>query len=152
MCAGKNAVTLIFSRYLVLNMTMLWHSCNLPSLTSWSCSKPHSAIHLYCFPLSNFFHALKPALMPKLCCCVPAYQKTCRPVQERDREEERKREGSQLRLGNGRVNVREIVCVCMGECLTSSGCECTCSCMCVCMCVVPQAVHIAKLNLAGPGF
>lgn len=91
--------------------SVLRNSYNLLSLIYWLCSEPHPNTHLYCFSLSNFFLAPRPAGMPKLCCCVPAYQQACRPIQEREREEERKTEGSQLRLGNGRMNVCVSVCV-----------------------------------------
>lgn len=89
--------------------------CNLPSIISPSRSKTSSrrpsVSPLSLLSLSNFFHAPRPARTPGLYRCVPAYQQACRPVQERHGEEERKREGSQLRLGNGRVNVSVCVCV-----------------------------------------
>ncbi len=141
----KYSNTNIFKVFSVRKLSVMRHSDNLPPLISWSSSKPHPSTHLYCFPLSNFFHAPRSARTPKLCCCVPAYQQACRPVQERDREEERKREGSQLRLGNGRVNVSACVCSCtlvwMNAWLQVAVCALALACACVFVCSATGCAH-----------
>lgn len=150
---AQNTVVLIYSPDAGQNITLRWGRAINYILSSPDCTPDLIlAPPLYYFALQFLPHACRPARMPKLCCCVPADQQACRPVQERAIE--RKRGGSQLRLGNGRLNtswcVRRAYVLEEVPHFTSSGCKCTCS--GVCMCAPPVAAHIAKLNLAGSGF
>lgn len=114
----------------------LGQSNKLHSLISSLCSRPHPGTPLYYFTLQFLPHACRPAHMPRLCCCVPTNQQACRPVQERAIE--RKRWGSQLRLGNGRLNTSGCVrraYVCSGKRRTSpraAGSALALECACVC--------------------
>lgn len=100
-CAVMN--TIIYSRYRALNITLCWGTAIIYVLSSTDCPL-NLMLAPICITSISLFMPADPHT-PKFCCCVPTHQKACRPVQEIDREEKRKRGGSQLRLGNGRENV-----------------------------------------------
>lgn len=151
----RNTVALIYSPYEVQNITLHWGKAINYILSSPDCAPDLILAPVSITSLSNF--CLMPADLLTCPKTAAVCQRTNRPVglskREREGAIERKRWGSQLRLGNGRLNTSGCVCrayVCSRKRRTSL--RAAVSALAVHVCALPVASHIAKLNLAGSGF